>query len=99
MIGQYMTVDEVLKEALSDQLLYSQSGGGVTLSGGEPLRQPEFALALLRELKANWVHTAIETCGHFTWKAFEDLLPYLDLVFMDLKVFNDERHSKGQKQV
>ncbi|MCL5770971.1 MAG: glycyl-radical enzyme activating protein [Actinobacteria bacterium] len=93
-IGLYMTVDEVLKKVLSDQILYKQTGGGVTLSGGEPTYQIDFALSLLKALKENWVHTAIETCGYFKWEEFEPLLPYQDMIFYDLKIIGAEKHKE-----
>lgn len=93
-IGLYMTVDETLKKVLSDQILYKQTGGGVTLSGGEPTYQIDFALSLLKALKGNWVHTAIETCGYFRWEEFGLLLPYLDMIFYDLKIIEDDKHRE-----
>lgn len=93
-IGAYYTVDEVMKEVLKDQLIYRQTGGGVTLSGGEPTQQAEFAEALLRELQDNLIDTAIETCGYCKWENLQRLLPYLDQMFFDIKLFDSEEHAR-----
>ncbi len=94
-VGRYMTVETVMEVLLRDRNFYAQSGGGVTLSGGEPTLQMEFASRLLISLKDYEIHTAIETNGLFEWKAFEALLlPYLDLLYMDLKIADSARHKK-----
>ncbi|MGI5885687.1 MAG: glycyl-radical enzyme activating protein [Candidatus Spyradocola sp.] len=87
-------VDRVLREVLQDEDYYKQSGGGVTLSGGEVLLQPAFALDLLRALKARGVHTAIESNLNVDFAVLESLLPYLDLIMCDLKVWDEETHRK-----
>ena len=98
-IGQDMTVGEVLKEVLKDSGIYEESGGGMTVSGGEPLYQSVFLTELLRQAKANWIHTAIETCGYASWRAYESVLEYVDFVFLDLKEFDSTRHQEftGQR--
>lgn len=80
-----MTVDEVLDEAVRDARFYENSGGGITLSGGEPLVQSAFAFALLARCKQENFHTVLETCGHVSWKTIEKLLPFVDLVLFDIK--------------
>ena len=85
---------EILEEVLKDWQFYGNSGGGVTLSGGEPLMQPEFTAEILRECKMNGIHTAIETCGYARWEDYEKLLGWLDLVLFDLKQMDSKMHRK-----
>lgn len=92
--GQTMTVEEVLREVLRDELLYRKSGGGVTISGGEPLMQPVFTLSILRRVKEQNLHTAIETCGHAKWDTFERVLEVTDLVIYDVKHMDSIQHKK-----
>ncbi|MBQ2955428.1 MAG: glycyl-radical enzyme activating protein [Clostridia bacterium] len=89
--GREITLDEALRIALEDRIFYG-STGGVTLSGGEPLMQADFAAALLRELCARGVHTAVDTCGHAPWSAFEKTLPYCGLYLFDVKHMDSEKH-------
>jgi len=93
--GRYVTVEEVVKEVERDGLFYQNSGGGVTLSGGEPLCQWEFALQLLKECKGKGIHTALDTCGYAPWKVMEKVLDYTDLVLFDIKHMEAEQHRKG----
>ena len=91
--GKRMTVDEVLKTVLDDVGFYSD-GGGMTLSGGEPFFQPEFALALLKAAKEKGINTAVETSGFASETAFRAALQYIDLLLFDCKLTNDEDHKK-----
>jgi pyruvate formate lyase activating enzyme len=84
-VGETMTVDEVLREVERDRVLYDESGGGITLSGGEPTQQPKFATELLRRLKEGGHHTALDTCGHADWGILEPMLRDVDLVLYDIK--------------
>ena len=93
-IGEEMTVDEILDEVLRDRHFYEGSGGGVTISGGEPLHQPQFASALLKALKESGIHTALDTCGYAEWKVLDGLLPHCDLVLYDLKMMDRHSHLK-----
>lgn len=93
-VGRDVTVEEVLKEVLRDRLYYRRSGGGVTLSGGESLTQPDFAVALLTACQENGVHTAIETTGFASPEVIERYLPVLDCVLMDIKHINSEKHQE-----
>lgn len=93
-VGKRMLVEEVLDEALRDQVFYQVSGGGVTFSGGEPLLQPEFVSAISKELKASDVHVAIDTAGNVSWDSFELLLPFMDLVLYDIKFIDDSMHER-----
>lgn len=90
--GREATVEEVLEEVEKDRPFYDNSGGGMTLSGGEPLMQIDFAEALLRGAKQAGLHTLVDTCGHVPWDCFERVLPHTDMVFYDLKCADPERH-------
>ena len=90
--GREMTVKEVLNVVLQDKEFYSQSGGGVTLSGGECLMQAEFCLELLKELKMHGVHTAVDTCGYVDRQTLIKVMPYVDVFLYDLKAFDEGVH-------
>ena len=92
LVGREITAAEATAEALRDRTFYETSGGGVTLSGGEPLMQPTFAHAVLTACKDAGIHTAVETCAQVSWKALEDVLPVTDLFMIDLKHMDPERH-------
>jgi pyruvate formate lyase activating enzyme len=95
-IGKYYETDELLERLLRDRVFYEVSGGGVTLSGGEPTLWPEYAGTLLRRLKQEGIHTALQTCGYFDYSTFEEkMLPWLDLVMYDLKLMSAEDHRGG----
>lgn len=83
--GRDETLDTLMDTILRDRPFFERSGGGVTLSGGEPFMQPDFAAALLARCKAQGLHTAVESCLHVPWHQIEPSLPYLDLVLADLK--------------
>ena len=93
--GRYYSLEEVLDEASRDEPFYHNSGGGVTLSGGEPLYQPEFAINLLKACKAKGLHTTLDTSGQVKWEVFEKALPYIDLVMYDIKHIDEESHKSG----
>ena len=93
--GSYMTPGQVMKEVESDGLFYQNSGGGVTLSGGEPLLQWEFALELLKGCKAKGFHTALDTCGYAPWHVLQRVLDYTDLALYDIKHMDPEQHRRG----
>lgn len=93
-IGREVSVDEVVAEAERDRAFYEQSGGGVTLTGGEPLFQREFTPELLAALKARGLHTALDTCGAVPWSMFERVRRDVDLFLYDLKLFDDRRHRR-----
>lgn len=90
--GKPITVSEAKFALLRDSSFYSTSGGGITISGGEPFLQTEFTLALLKELKASAVHTAIETSGYTDWKNMEKVIPYTDLFLFDIKEMDRTKH-------
>ena len=93
-VGRRMTADDVLAEVLEDRAFYGRSGGGVTISGGEPLCQPAFAGELLRRAKAEGLHTAIETNGAYPWEHLADVLDATDLVMMDIKLIDPAEHMR-----
>jgi pyruvate formate lyase activating enzyme len=93
--GKYMSIEEALEECSKDEVFYHNSGGGVTLSGGEPLYQPEFTLNLLKACKENALNTAIDTSGFANWNVIEKALPYIDLVLYDIKHLDPEMHSSA----
>jgi pyruvate formate lyase activating enzyme len=90
--GQRVTVREVMKTVLRDRHFYEDSGGGLTLCGGEPMAQPAFVLALLKAAKAEGIHTVLETCGFIQTAKFMSVLPYVDLFYFDWKETDTERH-------
>ena len=93
-VGKDVTVGELMPEILSDVTYYRRSGGGVTLSGGEVLAQPEFARDLLRACKSAGLHTAIETTANAPFEAIKEILPYLDLCLMDIKHIDSNKHKE-----
>ena len=94
MAGKPMQSDEVLNEVLKDKLFYDNSGGGMTLSGGEPLLQFDFALELLQKAKSAGLHTCIETCGFVPDAHIRQVAPYIDLFLFDWKVTDDTLHRQ-----
>lgn len=91
--GREMSVTEVLAEVLADIPFYG-SEGGMTLTGGEPLMQTDFAFDLASAAKQSGVHVAIDTSGYATWSSFERMLAVADLFLYDLKCMDDDRHRK-----
>jgi pyruvate formate lyase activating enzyme len=92
-LGKTVTVEELLGELLKDRAYFEKSGGGVTLSGGEPTFQPDFAEALLHALKEQGISTALDTCGLCSTQTLARLLPYTDLVLFDLKLLDPALHA------
>jgi pyruvate formate lyase activating enzyme len=92
--GQERSVDDVLHVVEQDAVFYNRSRGGVTLSGGEPLMQSEFAVALLREARRRRLKTAVETCGFVPWKTIEAASPYITSVLYDIKHMNSKVHEE-----
>ncbi|HOS96886.1 MAG TPA: glycyl-radical enzyme activating protein [Deltaproteobacteria bacterium] len=90
--GRVYALDDLVPEVLKDKVYFEKSGGGVTLSGGEPTLQAGFCLGLLRALKEQGVHTALDTCGQCAWDTLATLLPHADMVLYDLKVVDTGRH-------
>lgn len=94
LMGKYMTVEEVVEEVMKDDIFYQRSGGGVTISGGEPFTQWKFSANILKHCKERSAHTAIETCGYAPWETMERVLQYTDLVLYDLKHMDPKEHMK-----
>jgi len=94
-VGKYMDVNGVVNEIIKDKPFFDTSGGGVTLSGGEPTVYMQFASELLKALKKIKIHTLIETGGYFNWDEFEaNIAPYCDMVYYDIKLIDDDEHKK-----
>ncbi len=94
LFGKEMTVEQVLEEVEQDSAFYRESGGGISLSGGDCLCQPRFSAALLQEAHARGLNTAMETASNVPWKAMEMVLPHVDTLFHDLKIMDPARHKK-----
>lgn len=92
--GKIVTAGEVIDEVEKDKPFYVTSGGGMTLSGGEPMAQPEFALALMKLAKERGIDTALDTAGSAPWEDFEKVLEYTDLVLYDIKVMDSKSHKE-----
>ena len=93
--GQEKTVDEIIDEVMKDIDFYEESGGGVTISGGEGMVQPDFVKALLAKLKEHKIHTAIETTGYIKKEIFRELAPMFDLLLFDVKHYDSDEHYEG----
>jgi pyruvate formate lyase activating enzyme len=93
--GRRMKLDDVVDEACRDEIFYVNSGGGVTLSGGEPLSQPEFSRRFLQACRDRSIHTALDTCGHASWQVMGRILEHTDLVLFDLKHLSPGTHLDG----
>jgi len=94
-IGREWTPQELYAEVDKDRAFYETSGGGVTVSGGEPTMQPAFLEAFLRLCRSGGIPTALDTCGHADWSVYERVLPLVDLVLYDLKLIDPERHRQA----
>ena len=103
LVGQDLSVEDVLAEVLADRAFYDASGGGVTASGGEPLFQLDFVVELLSACKAQGIHTAIETNLAWPWERVSAVLPVTDLVMFDIKLMDPADHRRwtgaGNEQV
>lgn len=92
--GKEMTSDEVLEILLEDRIFYESSNGGITLSGGECLMQPEFCAELLRKCKDNGLHTAVDTCGFVSKETLDKVIPYTDVFLYDIKAIDEDVHIR-----
>lgn len=93
LMGRDMTTEQVMETVRKDRSYYAHSGGGLTLSGGEPLLQPEFAFELLKKSKNEGIGTAVETCGGSKWKVIERSLPFIDYLYYDIKLIDPAAHK------
>lgn len=94
MWGELWNLDDLFYEIEKDKVYYTQSKGGITVSGGEPTLQSDFIMAFLRKCKENGISTALDTCGYASRKIFERILPFVDLVLLDIKEIDSNRHKK-----
>lgn len=94
LLGKKWTVPDLVGELIKDRAYFEPSGGGITLSGGEAALQADFCLALLKELKAMGIQTALDTCGQVSQSILEALLPYVDILLYDIKEIDSEKHKK-----
>lgn len=92
--GRVVTVDGLLREVERDRIFYRASGGGVTVSGGEPLLQAAFVADFLRACRERGIDTAIETCGHVPWEDFARVLAHTDTVLFDIKQVDAAAHRR-----
>ena len=93
LFGKNMTVDEAAAKLLEDRIFYTD-GGGITLSGGEPLLHTEFCAELLAQMKDEGIHCAVDTCGNVPWASFEAVLPHTDMFLYDFKCADSEKHKR-----
>jgi len=93
-IGTERELDELVEIVLRDKPFYENSGGGLTISGGEPTMQINFLLELLRALKKQGIHTAVETCGYFNEDLIDELVKFVDLFLFDIKLIENEKHKE-----
>ena len=93
--GRLYTVDELMNEILKDKAFYDKSGGGVTLTGGEPFLQHEFITSFCAELKRQKIHIAAETAGHINKDIFVNLVRLMDFIYIDFKHYNLQSHLEG----
>lgn len=93
-IGTVIRVDDAVQRLIKDRAFYENTGGGVTLSGGEPLYQYAFASEVLRRLHERGVHTALDTSGFASWDAFQEVMPHVDLVLFDIKHLDRDMHRR-----
>lgn len=100
--GEIKTAQAILDEVLQDQLFYGQDGG-MTVTGGEPLMQPDFTYALLSLAREHGINTAIESCVYAPWKTVERILPLVDTAILDIKHLDDAAHTRctgvGNRQI
>jgi pyruvate formate lyase activating enzyme len=92
--GRETRLSEIARRIEANKSFYRNSGGGVTLSGGEPLRQPAFARAMVEDCRRRGVSVGLETCGAFEWSEVEDFIAAFDFIYFDLKCGDGERHRR-----
>ena len=93
-IGANTDVDFIISEVMKDKKYYDKTGGGITISGGEPMAQFEFTKELLVEAKKQQIHTVLDTCGYGEKSHYKEILPYVDLFLFDYKLNDDDLHKK-----
>ena len=93
-VGKNYEIDELLHEIKKDKIFYQMRGGGVTFSGGEPLTHGKYLKEIAKACRDNHINVCIESCGYSKYESFEEALPYIDSVFMDVKVFDCQKHKE-----
>lgn len=94
-VGQYYAIQDLIQIIKKDQPFFQTSGGGVTLSGGEPMLYMDYVSSLIKELKSDGISILLETSGYFCFNRFETLIaPYIDQLYMDIKIMNEEEHKQ-----
>ncbi|MHA1471993.1 MAG: glycyl-radical enzyme activating protein [Promethearchaeota archaeon] len=94
MFGELWDLEDLYYEIQKDKVYYTQSHGGITVSGGEPTLQSDFILNFLKKCKENEISTALDTCGYASKNVYEKLLPYVDLILFDIKEIDSKDHEK-----
>ena len=94
LFGAWWELEDLYHEVQKDKVYYTQSKGGITVSGGEPTLQSDFILQFLKKCKQNGISTALDTCGYASQKIYEKLLPFIDLVLLDIKEIDSEKHKE-----
>lgn len=94
MFGELWLLDDLYYEIQKDKVYYTQSHGGITVSGGEPTLQSDFILDFLKKCKENGISTALDTCGYASKKIYEKLLSHVDLILLDIKEINSDKHKE-----
>ncbi|MDR2755329.1 MAG: glycyl-radical enzyme activating protein [Planctomycetaceae bacterium] len=95
--GKTQCVDEIISIVEQDSVFYFRSGGGITLSGGEPLLQREFAVSLLRKAKQHRIDTVVETCGFISWETLREACTYMNRILFDIKTLDPVKHEEYTK--
>jgi pyruvate formate lyase activating enzyme len=93
-VGRQVSVDQLMAEIKRDLPFFEESGGGVTISGGEPLMQPRFLMELLKSCQREEIHIALDTSGYAPWTVLKKLVGYVDLFLYDIKIIDDQDHRK-----
>ncbi|MEJ2293951.1 MAG: glycyl-radical enzyme activating protein [Candidatus Lokiarchaeota archaeon] len=94
LFGEWWELEVLYHEIQKDKVFYTQSKGGITVSGGEPTIQSDFILELIKKCKENDISTALDTCGYASRKIYEKLLPFVDLILLDIKEIDSDKHKE-----
>jgi len=94
LIGSKWNVENLVEELLKDRAYFEKSAGGVTISGGEPAMQPDFVVEVLKKLKKQGIHVALDSCGMSSEESFIKILPHVDLVLFDIKEIDSVKHKE-----
>jgi pyruvate formate lyase activating enzyme len=92
--GRRWSIEDLVNELVKDRAYFENSGGGVTLSGGECTMQRDFTSGILKELRSRGINTAVDTCGLFPEQVFDEIFPYVDIILFDLKEGDSDLHKK-----